>query len=128
MSPLVLLGAVALFQVKHLLADYVLQTGWMLRDKAVYGGPGGLAHAAVHVLLTVPVLLWLQTGLVFMLAIVLAEFLLHYHIDWAKARLSLRAGFKVHEKRYWVAYGMDQSLHQLTYLGILLALVVAAAD
>ena len=121
MTPGVLLAALVFFQLKHLVADYVLQTGWMLRDKAAYGGPGGLVHAGIHVLLSAPILVWLGGGLVTVSGLLLAEFLLHYHIDWVKARLSLRAGLQVHERRYWIAHGADQSLHQLTYVGILLA-------
>lgn len=127
MSPEILLAALILFQIKHLLADFVLQTGWMLRDKAVYAGAGGVAHAGVHVLLTAPILVWVGGGAGFVLGVVLAEFVLHYHIDWAKARLSLRAAFKVHERRYWIAYGLDQALHQLTYVGILYASLLWAS-
>jgi len=124
MTLAVLLAALALFQIKHLLADYVLQTAWMIREKGSYGRPGGLAHAGVHVLWTAPILAWLGTGWFLALGLLLAEFLLHYHIDWAKAKLSRWAALSTNDQRFWVAHGADQSLHQFTYIGILLVLAL----
>jgi len=34
--------------VKHCLADYFLQTTWMINDKPNYGKPGGLFHSGEH--------------------------------------------------------------------------------
>mgnify|MGYP001494538601 CR=1 FL=1 len=58
MTPATLLILILLFQVKHLLADFIWQTGWMVRNKGTYGHLGGIAHAGLHGLLTVPVLIW----------------------------------------------------------------------
>ena len=38
----------ALFGIKHFVADFVLQFNFMLRDKGTYGAPGGTDHAAMH--------------------------------------------------------------------------------
>jgi hypothetical protein len=57
MTPEMLLLLLFLFQIKHLLADFVLQTSWMVFDKGRYGHPAGIAHAGIHGLLSAPVLL-----------------------------------------------------------------------
>jgi hypothetical protein len=37
-------------QAKHFIADYLLQSRWMIAGKASFAKPGGYAHVAVHVL------------------------------------------------------------------------------
>lgn len=125
MTPAALLVLVLLFQVKHLLADFVWQTGWMVHNKGTYGHPGGIAHAGLHALITVPVLIWTPLGTGAILGIAAVEFLLHYHIDWTKDRLLKRLGLGPKEKGYWGLTGLDQFAHQVTYVAILwLALAV----
>ena len=48
-----------------------------------------------------------------------ADFLLHYHIDWAKMNLNKKLGYgpTTHEQFWWLL-GLDQLLHALTYLGL----------
>ena len=36
-------------ELKHYIADYFLQPGWMLGGKGDFRQPGGYAHAGVHV-------------------------------------------------------------------------------
>ena len=52
-----------------------------------------------------------------------ADFLLHYHIDWAKMNLNKKLGYgpTTHEQFWWLL-GLDQLLHALTYLGSLVEL------
>ena len=38
--------------IKHFVADYFLQTKWMISEKADYGKAGGLFHAGEHGVLT----------------------------------------------------------------------------
>lgn len=111
---LVLLG----LQVKHLLADYVLQTPRMLESKGIYGDPGGLAHAAIHGVLTGGVLLLGGLGGAAAVLLGLAEAVLHYHIDWGKDRVVAWAGLTPEQSGYWAAMGVDQFLHQVTYLAL----------
>jgi hypothetical protein len=119
MTPQTVLAALALFQLKHLVADFFLQSPRMVADKGRYGRPGGLAHAGIHALATLPVLSWLAVGPRMLLMILLAEFLVHYHIDWAKARHAARSRLTSDRWLFWATLGGDQALHQLTYLGIL---------
>ena len=55
------------------------------------------------------------TGTLF--AILLAEYVVHYHIDWAKEQLVRRFDWR-DGARFWNAIGFDQLLHGLTYLAI----------
>lgn len=119
MTSATLLVLVLLFQIKHLLADFVLQSGWMVRNKGIYGHPGGIAHSAMHAVMTVPVLIWTPLGMGAVLGIAACEFVLHYHTDWFKDQVLKRAGYGPTEKGYWVLMGLDQFAHQLTYVGIL---------
>jgi len=114
----VVLLALGLFAAKHFVADFLLQTGWMYRGKGVYGHPGGLAHAGVHMLGSLPALLVLGPGPVVLLALMAGEGLVHYHIDWTKESLTRRFRADPAQRRFWVLLGADQFLHHLTYLAM----------
>lgn len=120
MTELSLLGALALFQVKHYLADFQFQTLWMLRNKGSYGHPAGLLHAGLHALLSAPVLLLLMgVPADLALALMAAELAVHYHTDWAKERIGRASGADAGQPRFWHLLGLDQALHQWTYLAML---------
>jgi hypothetical protein len=117
------LWALLAFQAKHLLCDFVLQTKFQVVNKGFYGRIGGLLHAGCHALFTVPVLLILTRSPPIIVAVALCEFVLHYHIDWLKARTERIQGWRDTEGIYWVAFGVDQFLHQATYLAIVALLL-----
>jgi hypothetical protein len=49
----------------------------------------------------------------------LADFFVHYHIDWAKMNVSKRYDLQPNNsERFWILLGFDQLLHHLTYFGI----------
>ena len=107
----------ALLMVKHFVCDFVLQNKWQITGKGIYGHPGGLAHSAIHVAGTFLVLMpfFIPTGT--LLAVLVAEYVVHYHIDWAKEQLVRRFDWR-DGARFWNAIGFDQLLHGLTYLAI----------
>lgn len=111
--------ALAVLQFKHLLADFVLQTPAMVEAKGHYGRSGGLLHAAIHVVGSTPVLVWFSSDGLAISLILVAEFLIHYHVDWCKEKLNQRLGMSPTRGWFWFATGVDQMLHQLTYLGML---------
>lgn len=121
MSPAhVALAAITYLLVKHAVADFILQSDGIFRQKGHYGAPGGLLHALIHILLTAPVF-WLFPGGSVALAseLLAAEFVLHYHIDWLKQQLVARSGWTPKNAAFWWALGIDQLLHGLTYVAIL---------
>ena len=120
-----ILSAMAYLLVKHAVADYLLQTPYMFRNKGRYLHPGGIIHAALHGILSAPVFLILppQT-LVFGAWIVALEFLLHYHVDWLKERLCRIGQLDPKMGRFWRLHGIDQLVHALTYVAIVAVLLM----
>jgi hypothetical protein len=104
--------------IKHFICDFPLQAyPWMYLNKASYGHLGGLTHAAIHGLGTYLVLSVLQINDAWVLA--LADFAVHYHIDWAKMNINKK--FKLNADNsewFWILLGLDQLLHHLTYFAI----------
>ncbi len=128
MSVAMVLAALVLFQIKHYLADFHWQSQWMVTNKGRYGHPGGLAHAGLHGGLSLVVLAAVApwAPLLFV-SLVLAEIAAHYHIDWFKVRIVTRSGIDENDPAYWHWLGLDQALHQLTYLAMLAVLAIALA-
>lgn len=121
MSPAHLaLAAMTYLLAKHAVADFLLQTPLIYRQKAIYGAPGGLLHALIHIVLTAPVFLLFPAGSAGLAAALLAaEFSVHYHIDWLKEQIVRHYGWVFADRQYWCALGIDQFLHGLTYAAIL---------
>lgn len=107
-----------LFQIKHYLGDFQFQTGWMATNKGRYGHPSGIVHAGLHGALSLPILLWFALPWQMALGLALAEVVLHYHIDWAKARRVRDAEVTDTDPRFWHYLGLDQAAHQLTYVAL----------
>jgi hypothetical protein len=123
-----ILLSMLVFQVKHFLADFVLQTYDLVRNKGKYLHPAGLIHAGIHVVGSVPALLILTQSPIghgpaadaIPIAILLVgEFLVHYHTDWTKAQVDARLRLNDTSGLYWAIFGTDQLVHQLTYLGMI---------
>src|SRR6056297_2203041 len=112
-------GLLLALQIKHLFADFFLQSAYMIENRRIYGHPGGLMHVAIHVFGSAVVF----AGISFVAGpawgvslILIAEALVHYHIDWAKDRIVVRYGLTPKDRIYWIATGTDQALHHLTYV------------
>ena len=120
---LVLLVLVVLV-TKHLAFDFFLQTLAQIRNKRIYGHPGGLMHAAGHAVGSVLAFLVITPSIVIGAGIILAEFVVHYHVDWAKEIIGERMKLRPEQKVFWAAFGIDQWLHHMTYLAIALVLVM----
>ena len=107
----------ALFGIKHFIADFLMQFDYMLREKGIYGATGGVHHALVHACFTFLILVFfchdanLITGLAFL------DFSVHYHVDFIKQQLN--RGLTPADRRFWIWLGLDQALHYLTYIAII---------
>jgi hypothetical protein len=113
------LGAFIFLQFKHFLCDFALQNEYQLRAKRTYGDVGGALHSCLHALATTPVFILLRPSLGLGLAIVAAELFVHYHVDWLKERILIERSWSVADRAYWRMLGIDQLLHNLTYVGII---------
>ena len=107
---------------KHFLADFVFQTSWMTRDKAYYGKSGGLWHAGFHGFLTFCFLLIFKIPLFFCLLLGVFDSFLHYHIDYVKSNWIRKNSPTPNSQAYWTVHGIDQFLHFLTYVVIVVLL------
>jgi Protein of unknown function (DUF3307) len=121
----ILFWSLVLFEAKHFLCDFVLQTRAQLRSKASYGNRGGLIHAGLHGIASLPAILLLSHSVPLVPAIVAVEFAVHYHLDWLKAAINRARGLTYDDWLYWAVFGADQFLHQMTYV-IILALLARA--
>ena len=118
-----LLWSLTLFQAKHFLCDFVLQTAYLYRNKGIYGHPAGFIHAGLHALGSLPAILLLTRAPGLAAGLVAAEFVIHYHVDWLKIYIDHRFRLTVQRRAYWVIFGVDQLIHQLTYTVFLAILV-----
>jgi Protein of unknown function (DUF3307) len=103
-------------QVKHVICDGPLQTLQMVRDKSVYLKPLGVIHALIHCAGSFMILLFAGLPLVFVLQLVLLEFVLHYHIDFIKESIVKHFGWYHSDGPFWWALIVDQTLHHMSYV------------
>lgn len=117
-----ILELITLLIIKHFVADFLLQNNWMVNQKGYYLQAGGVVHALIHGILTFFVLSYVTgEGIAFVAA--LLDFVLHYHIDWAKMKLGRTFNWTTNDRMFWVAIGFDQMLHYLTYVLIILIVI-----
>lgn len=112
-------------ELKHFIADYFMQPGWMLAGKGDFRKIGGYAHAGLHAALTGVVLVLAGVPWGWLAAIVIAEFVVHYLLDYSKIMYSRGVHIETQPARFWSLHGLDQIGHQLTYAAILYAALVA---
>jgi hypothetical protein len=112
-------------ELKHYIADYFLQPGWMLGGKGDLRQPGGYAHAGVHAALSGLVLFVAGTSLPLLLALVVAEFVVHYALDYGKIHYSRGVHIDTDPRRFWALHGVDQITHQLTYAAMIYVVLAA---
>ena len=118
-----ILIVLVLLQIKHFVVDFLLQNKYQWSNKGTYGHPGGVLHSGLHGVGTyLCVALFTRPDIALGLALI--DWTIHYHIDWAKMQLNERLSLTPASPRFWVLLGLDQLLHQLTYVGILFLLVL----
>ena len=113
-----ILGLLLLLQLKHLLADYFLQNQYMLRNRRIYGHPGGLLHVAIHVAGTAACFYVFGIGGWLFAGLLIAEAVIHYHLDWSKDNFTQNRELGPTDPLYWYSMGVDQAMHHLTYIGM----------
>nr|TFG52325.1 MAG: DUF3307 domain-containing protein [Hyphomicrobiales bacterium] len=118
-----MLIALTLFQVKHFVADFVVQTEYQWRNKGTYGHPGGFVHAGIHAAGSLLAVWALGAPLGALILVVIADFTIHYHLDWCKERFNRQFKLSHVDALYWVSFGADQLLHQMTYLAFIWMIV-----
>lgn len=112
------LGILLLFQLKHLVADFLLQNTYILQHRGSYGHPGGLLHTGIHLVGSVLILALAGTPGWLFAALIVVEGLVHYHTDWLKDNYTRWRGLTTADPLYWFVLGFDQAVHQATYVGV----------
>ena len=120
------LMALLVLQLKHFVADFVIQTPYQFLNKGIYGHPGGIIHAGIHAIGSLLAFLVITPTLALGIAIFVGEFVAHYHIDWLKEHTVKRRQWTFPQSEFWWTFGADQALHQLTYLVIVAVLAWGA--
>ena len=118
-----LIGWMLLLTVKHVIADFVLQTSWMAHGKDQKTGWALplLVHCLIHLAVAMTFILIVAPRFWFVAVI---DFLIHITIDRAKGLCSSSFGMTTEHPWFWTLIGVDQALHHLT--GFALSIFMAA--
>lgn len=111
------------FQIKHFLADFPLQTEYMLGKFKAKGWEMPLfAHASVHALMTFGIVIYFLS---WQIAILMAAFdlIVHFAIDRVKASPYMFGKYKPDQKIFWLALGGDQLMHHITHYIVIFTIV-----
>lgn len=119
-----IVGMLVWLQIKHFVADYLLQPPWILHGKGDLRKPGGYAHAGIHVCGSLPVLLAGGLSLGWILVLAAGEFVVHYLIDYFKVLHSRTRPYPTNTLAFWALHGADQLMHHLTYSAMLLVVLL----
>lgn len=137
MNPIIIL--ITAFFVKHYFADFQWQTPFMYLNKGKWGHRGGLYHSGIHAVLTLFIIaIWnvyaydavLTTNFIFLAAFF--DFVIHYVTDLTKVNVCAKMVWSkmgkdfdgkeclnIYSNNYFLAFGIDQTIHALTYIMIL---------
>jgi hypothetical protein len=112
-----LVGWMLVLTVKHVIADFVLQTSWMAIGKDQKTGWAWplLAHCLVHLAVSMTLILIIAPRFWFVAVI---DFLIHIVIDRAKGLCASTFDVTVEHPWFWTLIGVDQALHHLTGFGL----------
>tara|TARA_Y100000588_G_scaffold31471_1_gene30779 strand:- start:8073 stop:8489 length:417 start_codon:yes stop_codon:yes gene_type:complete len=125
-----------IFQVKHWVCDYPLQTPFMLKKFQREDWEFPLfCHAGVHASFTLviacifigdhvtPLTSWVGIYTMFLLAVL--DLVVHFIVDRIKAHPDMGGRWKADNPKFWWALGGDQALHHLTHYVIIYVLVTS---
>lgn len=110
-----LLLILVLLQIKHWYIDFVNQSMEEVNSKGIYGNRLGIWHSAKQGIGTVFCILFVTGFPFFSVVLGILDAIVHYHVDWAKMNWGNR---DIKTPQFWTHLGLDQMIHQLTYIGI----------
>jgi len=120
-----LVGFFLLMVVKHVLADFILQTRWMALGKD--GRTGWalplLVHCSIHGIATTVIVVALEPRLWFLGAV---DFVIHLICDRAKGFTVSRLALSPTDAWFWWLLGIDQALHHTSDFVLALILTINA--
>lgn len=121
MSVYMSLFLLTLLLIKHFIADWVVST-----DKMAFQKGNNLyylfLHSTHHVVLTA-FILYFFTYVDRIIIVIFYEFFIHSLLDFIKANEHILGKYTLPTKKAFIFLGLDQLMHQLTYVGIVLYLL-----
>lgn len=113
---LAILGPLSLLQWKHQIVDWMWQPEYEYKNKGTFGHFGGIRHAGKNAIGTGLCIGLFYGGPIGLLVTVL-DFMIHYTIDLCKTKINNHYALDPtkHKEYFWLL-GLDQTLHQLTYI------------
>lgn len=108
-----ILLTLVLLNIKHWYVDFVNQSMDEVQNKGIYGRWLGIRHSLKHGVGTWLVMFMMGAGAVMAFWLAVIDFVLHYHIDWAKMNWGNR---DIQNPLFWNHLGLDQMAHHLVYL------------
>ncbi len=108
--------------VKHVVADFFLQTNWMALGKDQKTGwlVPLTVHCAIHGVIATALILAVQPKLWFL---GLADFVIHFIVDRSKGLCVNTFNVTQQSPWFWWLIGIDQALHHLTNFALAVLLV-----
>lgn len=104
-------------QIKHLFVDWFWQPPYEWRNKGTYGHWGGIRHSLKNAIGTTLCFVPFVPNLILITFILVIDFLVHYHVDWAKMNINRNMGWTATENpEFWYLTGTDQWFHQMCYI------------
>lgn len=114
-----------LLQIKHCYADFVLQTYMQTVKKGVWLDPVGISHTTDHMYCTLAALVlfsfFVPLSAPSIVLITVVEGFVHYLVDFTKVKYGSKDNTK---PIFWTQFGLDQLLHQATYLWMVWYLLI----
>ena len=112
-----LVGWMLLLTFKHIIADFVLQNGWMAHGKDQKKGWALplLVHCLIHLTVAMVLILMLAPRFWF---VALIDFAIHITVDRAKGLVTANLRVDRDHPWFWTLIGVDQALHHLTGFGL----------
>ena len=104
--------------IKHWYVDFVVQTMQEINEKGTYFKLHGIKHSLKQGIGTAIALAIMHVDPLLGAVLAVIDFILHYHIDWAKMNLNKYLKLSFNDQGYWTLMGLDQLLHSLTYVFI----------
>lgn len=119
-TSIAVLSLLLLLQIKHLIVDWCWQPAYEWQNKGTYGHMGGIIHAVKNAVGTAACFC-IFVDISMALLILAIDGIMHYHIDWAKMNINRMTGWNANtHPQFWWLTGLDQALHQITYLALVL--------
>jgi Protein of unknown function (DUF3307) len=114
-----LVGWMLVLTLKHVIADFVLQTSWMAigKDQKTGWALPLVAHCLVHLAVSMTLILIIAPRFWFVAVI---DFLIHITVDRAKGYCAATFDMTLEHQHpwFWTLIGVDQALHHLTGFGL----------